>query len=75
MSDGAYSLWMAFSSLALIAVLWLRFRQGRILKKLLRSLSQEQREQLGLSPPAKEEHRGGDGEQRDGFRDDAPRQD
>jgi len=43
MSDEAYSLVMALTCLALIAVLWLRWRQGRILKRLLKSLEEQQK--------------------------------
>ena len=38
MSDETYSLIMALSALGYAIVLFLRFRQGRILKRLLRSL-------------------------------------
>jgi hypothetical protein len=48
MSDEAYSLVALVSSLALIAVLWLRFRQGRILRRLMRSLTDEQIQAAGL---------------------------
>jgi hypothetical protein len=42
MSDGAYDLFAILGALAAAAVLWLRFRQGRILKRLLASLTDEQ---------------------------------
>ena len=48
MSDETYSLVAIVSSLALMAVLWLRFRQGRILRRLMRSLTDEQIEAAGL---------------------------
>jgi hypothetical protein len=48
MSDETYSLVALVSSLALIAVLWLRFRQGRILRRLMRSLTDEQIQAAGL---------------------------
>jgi len=48
MSDEAYSLVAIGSSLALMAVLWLRFRQGRILRRLMRSLTDAQIEAAGL---------------------------
>jgi hypothetical protein len=48
MSDETYSLVMIVSSLALMAVLWLRFRQGRILRRLMRSLTDEQIKAAGL---------------------------
>jgi hypothetical protein len=48
MSDEAYSLVAIVSSLALMAVLWLRFRQGRILRRLMRSLTDAQIEAAGL---------------------------
>ena len=48
MSDETYSLVMIVSSLALIGVLWLRFRQARILKRLMRSLTDEQLKAAGL---------------------------
>ena len=48
MSDETYSLVMIVSSLALIAVLWLKFRQARILKRLMRSLTDEQLKAAGL---------------------------
>lgn len=48
MSDEAYSLVAILSSLALMAVLWLRFRQGRILRRLLRSLTDEQLKSANL---------------------------
>jgi hypothetical protein len=48
MSDETYSLVALGSSVALIAVLWLRFRQGRILRRLMRSLTDEQIQAAGL---------------------------
>jgi len=48
MSDEAYSLVAILSSLALMAVLWLRFRQGRILRRVMRSLTDAQIEAAGL---------------------------
>ena len=48
MSDETYSLVMIVSSLALIAVLWLKFRQARSLKRLMRSLTDEQIKAAGL---------------------------
>jgi hypothetical protein len=48
MSDETYSLVAIVSSLALIAVLWLRFRQRRILRRLMRSLTDAQLEAAGL---------------------------
>lgn len=48
MSDETYSLVAIISSLALIAVLWLKFRQARILKRLMRSLTDEQIQAAGL---------------------------
>jgi hypothetical protein len=48
MSDESYSLVALVSSLALMAVLWLRFRQGRILRRLMRSLTDEQIKAAGL---------------------------
>lgn len=48
MSDETYSLVAIVSSLALMAVLWLRFRQGRILRRLMRSLTDEQIKAAGL---------------------------
>lgn len=48
MSDETYSLVAIGSSLALMAVLWLRFRQGRILRRLMRSLTDEQIKAAGL---------------------------
>ncbi|MEA2491559.1 MAG: hypothetical protein QOH21_3351 [Acidobacteriota bacterium] len=48
MSDETYSLVAILSSLALMAVLWLRFRQGRILRRLMRSLTDEQIQAAGL---------------------------
>ena len=41
MSDGAYALVMALSALGYAAVLFLRWRQGRILKRLLESLERD----------------------------------
>ena len=49
MSDETYSLVMIVSALAYAAVLWLRARQGRILKRILRSLTPEQRDALEKS--------------------------
>lgn len=46
MSDEAYSIFAILGSLASIAVLWLRWRQGRAWKRILESLTEEQREQL-----------------------------
>ena len=51
MSDETYSLVMIASSLALMAVLWLRIRQGRILRRLMRSLTDEQIKAAGLDVP------------------------
>ena len=51
MSDETYSLVAIVSSLALMAVLWLRFRQGRILRRLMRSLTDEQLRAAGLDVP------------------------
>lgn len=51
MSDETYSLVAIASSLALMAVLWLRFRQGRILRRLMRSLTDEQIKAAGLEVP------------------------
>jgi hypothetical protein len=51
MSDETYSLVAILSSLALVAVLWLRFRQGRILRRLMRSLTDEQIKAAGLDVP------------------------
>jgi hypothetical protein len=51
MSDETYSLVAIVSSLALMAVLWLRFRQARILRRLMRSLTDEQIEAAGLDVP------------------------
>lgn len=39
---------MIVSSIALMAVLWLRYRQGRILRRLMRSLTDEQLKAAGL---------------------------
>lgn len=46
MSDEAYSLVTALTCICLIAVLWLRWRQGRIMRKILNSLTDEQRAKL-----------------------------
>lgn len=46
MSDETYSIFAILGSLASIAVLWLRWRQGRAWKRILKSLTEEQREQL-----------------------------
>jgi hypothetical protein len=48
MSDETDSLIAIVSSVALIAVIWLRFRQGRILRRVMRSLTDEQIEAAGL---------------------------
>ncbi len=48
MSDETYSLVAIVSSLALMAVLWLKFQQGRILRRLMRSLTDEQITAAGL---------------------------
>ena len=61
MSEEAYSLIAALTALAYAVVLWLRFRQQRILKRILASLTEEQREELrkalqqqgDSTPPAK----------------------
>lgn len=49
MSDEAYSLFAILGALASAVVLYLRWRQGVILKRLLRSLTEEQREQIKRS--------------------------
>ena len=41
----------ALSALAAAFLLWSRFRQGQITRRLLRSLTKEQRQALGLDPP------------------------
>lgn len=41
MSDETYSLIMALSALAYAVVLYLQFRRGRILRRLLRSLREQ----------------------------------
>jgi hypothetical protein len=45
MSDETYSVVMLFTCLALLAVLWLRFRQGRIMRKLLRELEEKKKKE------------------------------
>jgi hypothetical protein len=46
MSDETYSIFAILGSLASIAVLWLRWRQGRAWKRILESLTEEQKEKL-----------------------------
>jgi len=46
MSEEAYSLIAALTALAYGVVLWLRFRQQRILRRILDSLTEAQREEL-----------------------------
>ena len=41
MSDETYSLIMALSAIGYAVVLWLRFRQARIVRKLLRELEKQ----------------------------------
>jgi Flp pilus assembly protein TadB len=51
MSDGAYVMAEALSALAAAFLLWSRFRQGQITRRLMRSLTKEQRQAVGLDPP------------------------
>lgn len=46
MTDETYSIFAILGSLASIGVLWCRMRQGRAWKRLLESLTEEQREKL-----------------------------
>jgi len=46
MSDGAYGLIMAVTCILYAIVLYLRWRQGRITRKLLDSLTEEQRAKI-----------------------------
>ncbi len=53
LSDEAYSLVMALSCLCYIAVLFLQWRRGRIVRKLMRLLEQQKQQieaQLSASP-------------------------
>jgi hypothetical protein len=45
MSDETYSVVMLFTCLALLAVLWLRFRRGRLMRKLLRELEEKKKQE------------------------------
>jgi hypothetical protein len=45
-TDETYSIFAILGSLASIGVLWCRFRQGQAWKRLLKSLTEEQREAL-----------------------------
>ncbi|HUR82611.1 MAG TPA: hypothetical protein VM733_17760 [Thermoanaerobaculia bacterium] len=50
MSEEAYSVIAMLTALAYAVVLFLRWRQGRILKRIINSLTDEQRRQVGLPP-------------------------
>ena len=51
MSEEAYSLIALITCLLYAVVLWLQFRRARILRRLLRSLTDEQKRVLGLDVP------------------------
>ena len=46
MTDETYSIFAILGSLASIGVLWARWRQGRAWKRILESLTEEQKETL-----------------------------
>jgi uncharacterized protein YjiS (DUF1127 family) len=49
-SEETYSLIALLTGLASLVVIFLRWRQQRILRRILKSLTDEQRQALGLPP-------------------------
>jgi hypothetical protein len=57
MSDETYSIFAILGSLASIGVLWARWRQGRAWKRILASLTEEQK--AALRAALEEQEKGG----------------